>query len=627
MCGIAGFVGEVQNPNEILSRMVAILARRGPDASNTCVRQDLQLGLGLTRLAITDLDRKADQPTWNREGSVGLVFNGEIYNHRDLRKYLEAKGHAFQTDHSDTEVILIGHEEWGSDLFLRLNGMFAFALCDIKKRKLVFARDRFGKKPLYYSIFSGGMVFASSLKALLVYPCAHHRELDLMAVTRFFPYGYIPSPQTCYRSIRKLPCGWTAEYSIETGRLTEQPYLRIENLIHKTEVGDITAEEQLSVAFDRAVDRRLEADMPLGIFLSGGIDSSAVVAAASRLRPGQNLHTFSIGFRDPAFDESSYAEAVAHHFREVHRNQIINLDEIRSSIFTFLDHLDEPMGDPSILPTYLLAKMAREHVKVVLGGDGGDEMFAGYDPLKALCPARLMACFPASARRIAAAVGKHLPTPHYGNIPLTMKIKRGLRSISLPPSLWNPFWMAPIDPKNIDQLMDVSDGPEEIFADSVSLWEKMSGADDIQKTTAWFKKFYLQDGVLAKVDRASMQVALEVRSPFLGPDFASFARSLLSKLKFRNGQGKQVLRSVMKGVLPDKILQRPKKGFGIPLAAWMRRLTKDNPQIFLKHAESWGLRVERVEAMIQEHSNRRADHRQFLWCLLVLNRHMENLNN
>lgn len=625
MCGIAGFTGKTADPQGALAIMQAAIAHRGPDASGAYTDPQNNVHLAHARLAIVDLSPGAGQPMWNEDKTIAVVFNGEIYNHAELRRELLAAGHIFSTDHSDTEVLLHGYEQWGADLFPRLNGMFAFALYDQKRGQIVMARDRFGKKPLYYAPTPNGLVFASSLKAVLRHPFLTARRIDQLAMARYFAYAAIPAPQTLYEGVYKLPAAHFAVYDLRTQRMDTRAYWQLEAAFAAVPSTLEVASSRLRDLLDAAVQKRLMSDVPLGIFLSGGIDSSAVLAFAAKHVPAKQLKTFSIGFTDPSYDESAHAQSVAAHFGTDHHVQMLALDDVRDQIFTVLDHLDEPMGDPSLLPTYLLAKMARKHITVALGGDGGDEMFAGYDPFRALAPARALSRLPRFARKMLATAGEHLPAGGDGNLPLAFKIRRGLRATTQPPGLWNPSWMAPLEPPVIARLMKAPIDSNAVFADSLALWQSMQGADDIQKTSAWFIRFYLQDNVLTKVDRATMQVALEARSPFLDPDLASFALSLPSNLKFHGGRGKHVLRHALKGIVPDAILNRPKKGFGIPLAAWMRDLIESQPQAFLAHAHTLGLDIAGIEGIMAEHKARRADHRQFLWCLLALNRHLETV--
>jgi len=386
MCGIAGFVAPGgTGDRQALQRMTRGLAHRGPDAVGYFVDQVSAVHLGHRRLSIVDLADGA-QPMSTADKEVTIVFNGEIYNHADLRAELQSKGHRFQTDHSDTEVLLNGYREWGEDLLERLNGMFAFAIYDSRRQKLFLARDRFGKKPLYWFQRDGVFGFASELTSLLHHPAAPRNE-SVAAIKKYFAYGYIPAPLSAIEGIHKLPGGWYGSLDIKSGTWTPRKWweFRVEPAGEEVTPARCDAwAEQLMEILDRAVKRRLMSDVPLGVFLSGGIDSSAVAALAARHLPAGRLRTFSIGFTDPSFDELPYAREAAAHIGCTHESELLDLSRAKDLLPSVLSRLDEPMGDSSILPTWLLCGFTRRHVTVALGGDGGDELFAGYDPFKAL---------------------------------------------------------------------------------------------------------------------------------------------------------------------------------------------------------------------------------------------------
>ena len=382
MCGIAGFAGIGDGCD--LQRMTDTLAHRGPDGEGHWVDADNAVFLGHRRLAILDIEG-GFQPMWTQDREIGVVFNGEIYNHQELRKELSAAGIVFQTDHSDTEVLLHGYKLWGRDLPSRLNGMWAFVIYDRLKRQLFCSRDRFGKKPFFYTHQAGVFGFASEVTAL-----AQHRCLSLSisqcAVKKYFAYGYIPAPHSIYTEVQKLPGGHSLTFDLDSRTLRLHKYWGyvLEPFDQIPPNAEEVWGEQLRDLLDKAVQRRLMSDVPLGTFLSGGIDSSAVTAFASRhLGPGK-LNTFSIGFEEASFDESHYANLAAQSLNTRHFPATLSLERAAELLPKISDALDEPMGDSSLLPTYLLAGHARQHVTVALGGDGADELFAGYDPFRAL---------------------------------------------------------------------------------------------------------------------------------------------------------------------------------------------------------------------------------------------------
>lgn len=596
MCGIAGFAGPGGQAE--LAAMTARIAHRGPDAEGFF--QSGVFHLGHRRLSIIDLAYGA-QPMATADGALVVVFNGEIYNHAELRAELRALGHVFATDHSDTEVLLHGWRQWGRDMLPRLNGMWAFAILDTKVGALFLSRDRFGKKPLYYYHSGGTFVFASELSALLEHRAVPRNE-SALARAKFFAHALIPAPHTPFERVWKLPAGHCMEFV--AGRLKVERWWR-----YRIEpAADGRSEEELATelreTLARAVQRRLVADVPIGIFLSGGIDSSAVAALASR--DAKALRTFTIGFSEPSFDESEPARRMAAFLGTDHREDRLDLEAALGLLPQIFDHLDEPQGDSSLLPTWLLCRFARRHVTVALGGDGGDELFAGYDPFRALSAARAYSQFiPRPMHRAIRLLAARLPVSH-ANMSWDFKIKRTLRGLSHPPQLWNPVWLGALEPAELEQLTGARFSAEEIYSEAIEAWDSCASASDVDRTLQFFTEIYLQDGILAKADRASMMNSLEVRSPFLDIEVADFARRLPHRYKFHNGTTKYLVKKALAGVLPDDIIHRKKKGFGTPVGAWLRsgRLAPQLASPF-------------VVRKSEDHLSGRSDERLFLWCETV----------
>ena len=613
MCGIAGFVGA--GDRAIAVQMGGALAHRGPDGEGFHSDETLGVHLAHRRLAIIDV-AGGHQPMWNEDDTVCVVFNGEIYNHVELRRELKACGHVFRSDHSDTEVLVHGYEEWGADLVVRLNGMFSFCILDSARKRLFLARDRFGEKPLFYVAKRGLFAFASEVTALLLHPGVDRRH-DRRALKKFFAYGLIPAPLSLYSDVHKLPAGWMLTYEIASDTVKAEEYwrFRIEPAPAVTAPDEHGWEEELRTLLGKAVKRRLVSDVPLGIFLSGGIDSSAVLAFARQAIAGSKAKTFSIGFHEPSYDESVYARRVAEVFGSDHREEILSIDAARDLIHHVLGRIDEPIIDSSILPTYLLCRHAREHVTVALGGDGGDELFAGYDPFKALGPASLYhRLVPAGVHRMLRALASGLPMSH-ANMSFDFKVKRALRGLSFEPRLWNPVWLGALEPKEIEELFREPVNVEDLYEEAIAVWENSSAESLVDRTLEFFTRIYLPDDILTKVDRASMMVSLEVRAPFLDNDLVDFTRRLPHWAKYRNGQRKVILKKALRGVLPDDIIDRRKKGFGIPLVTWLRDW-KAPPDESLDNVDrSW------VRQRWNEHSSGRGDYRHFLWACLALGIH------
>jgi asparagine synthase (glutamine-hydrolysing) len=612
MCGLSGFVGRGDRPD--LERATRVLRHRGPDGEGFFVDPDTGVHLGHRRLAILDL-AGGGQPMWNEDGTVAVIHNGEIYNHAELRRQLVAHGHRFRSDHSDTEALVHGYEEWGTDLPSRLNGMFAFAILDRSTRRLFLARDRFGEKPLYYAHGPGVFAFASELTALCELPFLDHR-IRPAAIQKFLAYGFLPSPHTLVEGTYKLPAGSWLTFDLERQAVRTSRYWQftLEPDERLDERHDGALAEELRELIVQAVRRRLIADVPLGLFLSGGIDSGAVLAAAARSIPADQIRTFTIGFTEPSFDESDYAATVAKAFGTQHATDRLDLETARDLLPGVLGALDEPLGDPSILPTYLLSRFTRREVTVALSGDGGDELFAGYDPFAALSMARAYhRLVPSGVHRILRDLAELLPLSDR-NMSFDFKVRRALAGLSYPASMWNPAWLAPVEPEAMSSLCENPLASDELYSEAIEQWERPGPSRSlIDRTLEFYTAFYLPDNILTKVDRAAMMSSLESRAVFLDNDLVAFCRRLPHRFKYRNGVRKYLLKRALERDLPADILRRPKKGFGIPIAKWLR----SEPAV-LPLDPVPGIRMDLVRRAWTEHRAGRKDHRLFLWSWLSL---------
>jgi len=611
VCGIVGFVGAGDKRN--LVAMTGALKHRGPDGEGFYEDHVAQVFLGHRRLAIIDI-AGGHQPMPNEDHTIFVVFNGEIYNHATLRKELIAHGHKFHTDHSDTEVLVHGYEQWGDELPLRLNGMFAFAIYDKLRGRLFLARDRFAEKPLYYFTKSGFFAFASELSGILQHPFAS-RSLDIRSIQKFFAHGYLPAPNALYENSRKLPGGCHLTYDLRSDTLRTRRYWRfaLEPDERLSEVDDDRLADELHALIVQAVDRRLMSDVPLGLFLSGGIDSASVLAAVTKLRGRDTIESFTIGFNEPSFDESKHARSIAQVLGSRHREELLDLSKASSLIPLVLNNMDEPLGDGSLIPTYLLSKFTRTSVKVALSGDGGDELFAGYDPFRALSPACLYHRFtPTNVHLLLRRVADLMPIS-MANVSFDFKLRRMLAGLSYSRSLWNPIWLAPLEPRDIADIFRQAIPPDELYEEVLGLWHSCEGKDLIDRTLEFYTNFYLQDGILTKVDRAAMMNSLETRAIFLDNDLVDFCRRLPNRFKIRRGKRKYILRRALQGLVPDEVLARPKKGFGIPLAKWLRAAPTDPPLATVR-----GVRMENVAGRWARHRSGKADERLFLWSWLSL---------
>jgi asparagine synthase (glutamine-hydrolysing) len=547
---------------------------------------------------------------------LAVVFNGEIYNHRELRAELEAAGHRFTSDHADTEVLLHGYAAWGDELPARLEGMFAFALWDRGRQRLFCARDRFGEKPFYWVSAPGLFAFASEITALHRHS-AIDDSFDPLSVQRFFAYGYVPAPDTVYRAVKKLPPGSVLTLDLGPDGVAGEPrvsrYWRFrieaENHAPPERIGPLA--EELRALLRQAVRRRLEADVPLGVFLSGGLDSTGILALACEARDA--VDAFTIGFNEPSFDESVYAKRAAKALGARHHLQVFDFAAARAEAPALLGKLDEPFADPSVLPTHLLARFARESITVALTGDGADELFAGYDPFSALAPARLYRrLMPRPLHRLARATARRLPRGR-GNMSLDYRLTRALRGLSHFPALWNPVWLGALAPEDFAACFEDPAPPEQLYEAAITQWNESDGRSDVDRTLEFYTNFYLPEMILSKTDRASMHASLECRAPFLDGDLAAFCQRLPAGYKLRNGTRKFLLKEALKGLVPDFVVERAKKGFGIPLRDWLGALEP------LGHGTApAGMRPGFSDARWRGFRDGREDERLFLWGRLCL---------
>ncbi len=614
MCGICGFLGP--GDAAALEAMNTRLVRRGPDGEGWYGDAAAGVWLAHRRLAIIDLEG-GRQPMSTPDGSLVVTYNGEIYNHEALRRELVARGHRFASDHSDTEVLLHGWREWGEDLPGRLNGMWAFALYDKPRGLLFCSRDRFGKKPFFYAARPGFFAFASELTSLVAHPALAGASVSRAALRKYFAYGFIPAPNAFYEGTAKLPGGWNLLVDVRDMRVRRKRWwaFRLEPTDRIPANPEREWGGRLLELLDAAVARRLMSDVPLGVFLSGGIDSSAVTALAARRQPG--IATFSIGFDDPSFDESAKARQAAAFCHVSHHEDRLTLADALALLPDILGRLDEPMGDASLIPTSLLCRETRKRVTVALGGDGADELFAGYDPFRAIRAAEWYSrLVPKPVHRALALLAARLPVGH-GYMHASFKVNRFLRGLSHPPRLWNPTWLGPCAPAEIAALFREPVDPEELYAEAIEIFDACPGADMVDRTMEFYTRLYLQDDILVKTDRAGMMHSLEVRAPFLDIEFVDFVRTIPHAWKLRRGRTKHILKTALEPVLPREILHRRKQGFGVPVGRWLAEgaLPMGAPSPLEAGMDAAG-----IAGRIREHRALTADHRLFLWNLWVLRR-------
>ncbi|MBI3303548.1 MAG: asparagine synthase (glutamine-hydrolyzing) [Deltaproteobacteria bacterium] len=610
MCGIAGFVN--RDPTcpadvQLLQRMTRTLVHRGPDEEGYFAVGPV--GLGMRRLCIIDL-AGGQQPIPNEDRTIWVVFNGEIYNFRALRGELESRGHRFTTN-SDTEVIVHLYEERGADCVQALRGMFAFAIWDTNTQTLLLARDRFGKKPLYYAETAEGFWFGSELKAVLCVP-GLSRELDPAALDDYLALGYIPAPHSIFRAVQKLPAASVLE--LRAGRSAVRRYWRL-GWQPDASLTERQALEGLHAHLEDAVGCRLVADVPFGAFLSGGVDSTTVVWLMSRTLP-EPVKTFSIGFDHQEFDELPFAREVAQAFGTEHYEQVVVPDAI-ALLPALVASFDEPFGDSSAIPTYLVSRLARQHVTMALSGDGGDELFAGYERYQRyLLIARLRwVLLGAAGASVLAATLDAMGTA-------SARLNRfaaALRRAALPPLARYAQLVGLYAPELRQELLGSGDRTSrDVPAAIASAWQDALSFDPVRRLQAVDTETYLVDDVLVKVDRAAMANSLESRAPLLDHRLWEYVAALPTNLKVMRGEAKYLLRCLLRDYVPATVLSRPKQGFAVPLSHWFRGEWQEVARPLLLEGLA-GQYFDRrcMERMLSEHAAGRFDHGEHLWLLLV----------
>ena len=618
MCGITGLAGTLRTDRGTLQAMNDALAHRGPDGEGFFWPESGQVGLGMRRLAIIDV-AGGDQPIFNEDGSVCVVFNGEIYNFLDLREELEARGHTFAT-HADTEVVVHAYEEFGVECLQHLWGMYALALWDAREQRLLLARDRLGKKPLvYFDDPRGGLAFASELHALFAHPSVP-RQVEPRAIDDYLTYLYVPAPTTAYRDVKKLPPGHRLIW--QAGRVTVEPYWQV-RFSEKLRISEGEAVEQFGVLLRDAVRRRLIADVPLGAFLSGGMDSSSVVAEMAELSSGP-VKTFSIGFGERDFDELHFARQVAQRFGTEHHELVVEPHAL-DVLPTLVRHYGEPYGDSSAIPTYYVAQLTRQHVTVALNGDGGDELLAGYERHWAARVAARYDTLPRFVRHgLIRPLIPLLPEPRQRRAFLR-RAKRFMTAAHLPVLDRYLHWVGAFGPALKADLY-TSDFRATLAGNDSGHWLRDAlapepGLDPVDAVLRADALLYLPEDLLAKVDIASMANSLEARSPLLDHRIVEFCAALPSSYKLRGRTSKWLLRQLMRDRLPPEILTRPKMGFGVPVGEWLRgelRPLLEDTLLSSRSLNRGYFKPAAVRALVDEHVSRRADRTSHIWGLLML---------
>ncbi|NOR13764.1 MAG: asparagine synthase (glutamine-hydrolyzing) [Candidatus Aminicenantes bacterium] len=615
ICGIYGFNGLGPEAENITKKMCSVMVHRGPDDEG--YYSDGKVSLGMRRLSIIDLVT-GHQPMSNEDKSVWVILNGEIYNFPELREQLIQKGHTFTTK-SDTEVIAHLYEEEGEDFVSRLNGMFAIALWDKKTNTFCLVRDRLGIKPLHYWQSDKTLVFSSEIKSIL--QADYQRKLDFDGMSRFFTFEYIPAPQTIFRGIKKLLPG---HMIVVTDTKTQiKPYWDVSHAADTdSNASEETIMEEIYERLKESVKKRLISDVPLGVFLSGGMDSSSITALMSEVAVSK-IKTFSIGFKEETFNELGYAKIVADRFQTDHQEFVVESNLVRELVPKLIEYLDEPLADASIIPTYIISNLARKYVTVALAGEGGDELFAGYDTYKAYQVARLYRRVPKIIRNgIVKNIVRMLPASGK-RLSFEFKAKKFISGIDYPPEISNFIWWGAYGPAEKEKLFapDIHEKlSEDLFAPIFYHLNNSTAEDTVSRLGYLDLKLYLQDDLLVKTDRMSMANSLEIRVPFLDHTFVEYAATIPSFLKLKRLKTKHILKKAMAPYLPPEILTRKKIGFDIPLGIWIRNELKDfvtdvlSPTNLNKHGF---FNQATIDNLLKEHFQGAHNHRQLLWPLII----------
>lgn len=616
MCGIAGFTGK--GNKTVLKDMIQSIQHRGPDALVT--HYDNNVALAHARLSIVDLRPEGNCPMFTKDKSLSITFNGEIYNYIELKEQLQEK-YTFRTT-TDTEVLLYLYKELGVEMLKQINGMFAFAIYDYEEKELFIAKDRMGKKPLYYSTSIDSFVFGSEIKSILKHPSIK-KELNIDAVNQYLTFDYVPTPNSIIKDIYKLE---SAHYLIvkDNQIVTKASYWE-HNFSQNKPLSFNDATQKLDSLLNNATKNRLMSDVPLGVFLSGGLDSSAIGYYAQK-NSKEKIKTFSIGFEDKSYDETDYAALVSEHLGTDHQSKILTPEHTVKLIDEIYPFIDEPFADASLIPTYFLSKFTKEHVTVALGGDGSDELLAGYPTFIADKFKQPLSSMPTSFTKVLLKITNKVLPASDKNISFDFKVKQFLKGFMSNKNHIHQLWLGSFTPFEKRELFK----PEiyKSLQDKSGLgiidshYEKTKNNwSDFEKTTYNYYQTYLLDDILVKVDRASMYNSLEVRAPFLDKNVVEFLNSIPENYKQKGFEGKYLLKKLMEGKIPDNIIYRSKKGFGIPLSDWIRNDLKQEIEDVLLQEDAY-FNTDYIKTLLKEHHSKKCNNRKLIWNLYILKKYL-----
>lgn len=613
MCGIVGIIGNMSDKESFLKAALLVQKHRGPDDAGIAMFGELG-GFGHNRLSILDLTQLAKQPMWDKTNRFCLSFNGEIYNFKKIKQALISLGHAFCTN-SDSEVLIEAWAEWGVEAVQRFTGMFAFSVWDNQKKELFLVRDRLGEKPLYYTFVNDGIIFASELKGLLASTVVE-KKLSLSALNHYLSFGYTNTSDCIFENIYKLPSASYLSFNYYSKKRVIKTYWQLAYYFNnKSNLSFLDATEKLNDLLTHSVSQQRVSDVPLGAFLSGGIDSSTIVKKMSEQSLSQT-HTFSIGFSQKTYSELRQSQIVADQLAVAHHTKVIGqtiLDDIQKIINTF----DEPFADTSLIPTYYLCQFARQHIKVSLSGDGGDELFGGYDTYQADRYRKGASAFPFFLKKLFILSSRQMPTS-FDKVSWDYKIKKFSNGLLLSSSEAHLSWREHFDDIEKNMLLN-TDFKEMMRKDEANMnwFQDVSDCHYLDQAMYVDMKTWLVDDILVKVDRASMAHSLEVRAPFLDHRMVEFAASLPIEYKIRGRQGKRILKASQQNHLPNDIIYQEKKGFNSPISHWLKNeLYSFAREVTLSNKLSTWFNHSTIEALWVAHQKGTCDNGYRLFNLL-----------
>lgn len=623
MCGICGEIRrrDGERPNEgAIAAVTAAMAHRGPDGDGVWTRENVCFGH--RRLSIIDL-ATGDQPMHALDGALSLTYNGEIYNYIELREELIRCGQVFQTT-SDTEVILLGYAQWGEDVLMRLNGMFAFALYDWRAGRLFVGRDPIGQKPFLYQHSADRLIFSSELAPMLQHPSIN-RSLDQQALANYLLYENYGAPHTALEGVKKLPPGHGLTFDANSGQLRIWQYWdHFEGGNPPAQAAEPTQDDidALEAVLRRAVARHLRSDVPVGIYLSSGVDSSTMVTLACDVLGAENVRTYTIKHSDPSFDEADAARATAQYFGTQHHESLLTTEQILKSVPTILSKLDEPLADPGLVSIYQVAEFASQHVKVVLSGDGGDEFFCGYPPFKYWGLGESLNQIPSFARNLALKPLVRALPDQFGYMGTFYKAKTFMRGLGVAPYARNSAWLSSFWLDEIPQIMPSAreQNLQKLLSSVEAIHRRTGHLDPLARLGYEYQQSYLPYNICAHTDKSNMMVSLEARAPFLDTEAMRYINNLPTNWKLRDGQSKAIMRKWLKQRIGDSVAQKSKQGFTVPLARWFQGELKDMAGHLLSADVQRKIGLfdpNYVQKLWSQHQSGRVNHYKRLWTLTV----------